>query len=171
MLTVLMECRDQESELAQTLSVLVAGAVEGLISDVIILDNGSSDASARVADAAGCRFHNGWNLPDVLQSVRGEWLLLIEPGARPQIGWIDEILEQMSNTRQPLRFSPSRNYRRPLLHRLFKRAPVLEQGLVVQKSLALSRAKPGMTLDDLAAGLKPLSLISELIPAWAASRG
>ena len=40
MLTVLMECHDQESELAQTLSVLVAGAVEGLVSDVAVLDHG-----------------------------------------------------------------------------------------------------------------------------------
>lgn len=171
MLTVLMECRDQESELAQTLSVLVAGAVEGLVSDVVILDHGSTDASARVADAAGCRFHSQWNLPDILHSVRGEWLLLMEPGARPQIGWIDEVLEHMSNTRRPLRFSPSRNYRRPLLQRVFRRQPVLEQGLVLQKSLAVSRANPGMDLRELASGLKPFVLVSEMIPAWTASRG
>ena len=51
MLTVLLECRDQEPELAQTLSVLVAGAVEGLVSDVVVLDHGSRDGSSKVADA------------------------------------------------------------------------------------------------------------------------
>ena len=56
MLTIIMETRDNEVELAQTLSVLVAGAVEGLVSDVIILDHGSRDGSVHVADAAGCRF-------------------------------------------------------------------------------------------------------------------
>lgn len=56
MLTVIMETKDNEAELAQTLSALVAGAVEGLVSDVIILDHGSTDGSPRVADAAGCRF-------------------------------------------------------------------------------------------------------------------
>ncbi|HUH48874.1 MAG TPA: glycosyltransferase, partial [Mycoplana sp.] len=49
MLTVLMECHNNEAELAQTLSALVAGAVEGLVRDVIVLDHGSSDGSSRVA--------------------------------------------------------------------------------------------------------------------------
>lgn len=56
MLTIIMETQDNEAELVQTLSVLVAGAVEGLVSDVIILDHGSRDGSSRVAEAAGCRF-------------------------------------------------------------------------------------------------------------------
>ncbi len=56
MLTVIIETRNNEAELAQTLSALVAGAVEGLVSDVIILDHGSRDGSSRVADAAGRAF-------------------------------------------------------------------------------------------------------------------
>ena len=89
MLTVIMECHDQEPELAQTLSVLVAGAVEGLVSDVIVLDHGSQDGSSMVADAAGCRFYPQWDMKDVLAKARGEWLLLVEPGARLGHGWID----------------------------------------------------------------------------------
>ncbi|MFD1745823.1 glycosyl transferase [Rhizobium helianthi] len=170
MLTVLMECRDQESELAQTLSVLVAGAVEGLVSDVVILDKGSKDGSARVADAAGCRFLQDWDLPDVLKTLRGEWVLLIEPGARPQMGWIDELAEHMAHSRQPIRFSLSRNYRRPLLARFLHRRGPLEMGLVLPASLALSKAKPAAGLTDLAAGLKPFRLASEMVPSWAASR-
>ncbi len=42
MLTIIMECRDDEAELAQTLSALVSGAVEGIVRDVIVLDHGSS---------------------------------------------------------------------------------------------------------------------------------
>ncbi len=84
MLTVVLECQDQESELAQTLSVLVAGAVEGLVSDVVVLDHGSRDGTSRVADAAYCRFHSQWDIKDIVRSARGEWLLFVEPGARPQ---------------------------------------------------------------------------------------
>ena len=40
MLTIIMESRDSEAELAQTLSALVSGAVEGLVRDVIVLDHG-----------------------------------------------------------------------------------------------------------------------------------
>ena len=93
MLTVVLECQDQEPELAQTLSVLVAGAVEGLVSDVVVLDHDSRDGTSRVADAAGCRFHSQWDIKDIVHSARGEWLLFVEPGARPQTGWIDEIAE------------------------------------------------------------------------------
>ncbi|MGF9562697.1 glycosyl transferase [Neorhizobium sp. JUb45] len=168
MLTVLMECRDQESELAQTLSVLVAGAVEGLVSDVVVLDHGSRDASARVADAAGCRFHTHWDIKDILRSVRGEWLLLIEPGARPQIGWIDELGEHVAMNRQPAKFSPSRNHRPSFFKRLSRRVPPLEYGFVLPKKQAIALAKSGMPLSQLAQNQKAFTLISEMVPAWAA---
>ncbi len=77
-----LECQDQEPELAQTLSVLVAGAVEGLVSDVVVLDHGSRDGTSRVADAAGCRFHSQWDIKEIVRSARGEWLLFVEPGAQ-----------------------------------------------------------------------------------------
>ncbi|AXV14563.1 glycosyl transferase [Neorhizobium sp. SOG26] len=169
MLTVLMECRNQESELAQTLSVLVSGAVEGLVSDVIVLDHGSTDGSSRVADAAGCRFHTGWDLPSVLKEARGEWLLLLEPGARLQAGWIEEVLEYLALNRRPARFSPARNYRRPLLQRITRKATPLEQGLLLSKSMATAKAEAGRGLEALAKDVKPLKLKSELIPAWVAA--
>ncbi len=54
--------RDHEAELAHTLSFLVAGAVEGLVGDVVVLDHGSSDGTSSVADAAGCRFYGAWDI-------------------------------------------------------------------------------------------------------------
>src|SRR4051812_43231929 len=126
MLTVLLECRDNEPELAHTLAVLVSGAVDGLVSDVVVLDHGSTDGSSRVADAAGCRFLEDWQLGTALQSVRGEWLLVLEPGARPQSGWIEEILEYASFAKLPARFSPSSRFRRPLMQRLTRRPGALE---------------------------------------------
>lgn len=168
MLTVMMECRDQEPELAQTLAVLVAGAVEGLVSDVIVLDHGSSDGSSRVADAAGCRFYTIWDLKDVVAAARGEWLLLIEAGARPLSGWVDEIGEYMALNRVPARFSPSRLHRRPFYKRLVHRASVLESGLLLPKKQALSAVGSNMALGELALGHKPKRLVSELVPSWVA---
>ncbi|AYC99829.1 glycosyltransferase family A protein [Neorhizobium sp. NCHU2750] len=166
MLTVLMECRDQEAELAQTLSILVTAAVEGLVSDVIVLDHASRDGSSRVADAAGCRFHSHWDIKDILRSARGEWLLFIEAGARPQSGWIEEVMEHLAINKQAARFSPSRNYRRPLFKRIGRSLPPLEYGLLVQKKNAIAAAKSGMTLEMLAKGHKATRLVSQLIPAW-----
>jgi hypothetical protein len=169
MLTVLMECRDQEAELAQTLSILVTAAVEGLVSDVIILDHASSDGSSRVADAAGCRFHSQWDLKDILSSARGQWLFFIEAGARPQSGWIEEVMEHVAVGKQPARFSPARNYRRPFLKRIAGTARPIEYGLLLPKPNAVAVAKSGMSLEALAKGLKPSKLNSEMIPAWVAA--
>ncbi|ANM09386.1 MULTISPECIES: hypothetical protein [unclassified Rhizobium] len=168
MLTVVLECRDQESELAQTLSVLVAGAVEGLVSDVIVLDHGSRDGTSRVADAAGCRFLLQWDIKDILRSARGEWLLFIEPGARPQAGWIDEIAEYMALNKLPARFTASRGYRRPFFQRVGRATPPLELGLLMPKNQALAAAQSGMALAEFAKGQKPRKLASELIPSWVA---
>jgi len=168
MLTVIIECQDQESELAQTLGVLVAGAVEGLICDVVVLDRGSSDGTAQVADAAGCRFYSQWDVKDVLSSARGDWLLLVEAGARPQAGWIDEIAEYVSLNKLPARFTASRGYRRPFLQWITRRLPPLERGLLVSKRQALADARGDMRLADFAKGRKTRRLSSEIIPSWVA---
>jgi len=169
MLTVIMECRDQEPELAHTLSALVTGAVEGLVSDVVILDHGSRDGSSRVADAAGCRFYVQWDIDDVMRSVRGEWILLVEPGARPQTGWIEDILEYVSINKSPARFSPSRHYKRSFFSRIARRQPPLEYGYLMPKKHAMTIAKPGMNLSQLVHAQKPRRLTAELIPSWVLS--
>ena len=168
MLTVIMECHDQEPELAQTLSVLVAGAVEGLVSDVIVLDHGSTDGSSVVADAAGCRFYQQWDIKDVLGAARGEWLLLIEPGARLGQGWVDEVAEYVALNKAPARFSESRLYRLPFYRRLTRSTPLLENGLLIPKRQAQGLAGEGRELLQLARGHKPRRLVSEIIPSWVA---
>jgi glycosyltransferase involved in cell wall biosynthesis len=165
MLTVLLECRDNEPELAQTLAVLVSGAVDGLVSDVIVLDNGSRDGSARVADAAGCRFVDKWDLHEVLRSARGEWLMLLQPGARPQSGWIEEIAEYAALAKVPARFSPSRTFRKPFFKR-FGKKDALESGYLMPKRQAAAFARPGMGLKDLTKASSARKLRAELIPAW-----
>lgn len=170
MLTVLLECRDSEPQLAHTLAVLVSGAVDGLVSDVIVLDHGSRDGSARVADAAGCRFIEKWELNEVLRMARGEWIMLLEPGARPQAGWVEEVLEHASLSKAPARFTPSRRFRRPFFKRL-RPAGALEHGFLMPKREAAALAKPGMELSALTRASSVRRLRSELIPAWVMREG
>lgn len=169
MLTIIMETRDNEAELAQTLAVLVAGAVEGLVSDVIILDHGSKDGSMHVADAAGCRFCVDWDLGEILRSARGEWLMLLEPGARPLGRWVDELMEYVSLNRAPARFSPSRTHKRPLLKRLSQKAAPLEAGFLMRKRDAVALARADMRLSDIATARAVRKLATELVPAWVAA--
>ncbi len=167
MLTIIMECRDQEPELAQTLSVLVSGAVQGLVSDVIILDHGSRDGSARVADAAGARFHLQWDMKDIVRSARGDWLFLLEPGSRPQSGWVEEIMEFIALSKTPARLSASRRWRKPFFQRITHRARPLENGFLLSRRQALTLVKSGMKLEGFATGQAAKKLHAEIIPAWA----
>lgn len=167
MLTIIIECRDNEAELAQTLSALVPGAVEGIVRDVVVLDHGSRDGSSRVADAAGCRFLSDWDMKDVVRSARGDWLLLLEPGARPMTGWVDAIVDHVSTSSAPARFSGSRNHRRSFLSRFSWRIPALEQGYLISKRQASTAVRSGMTLSDIAKSAKAHALLAEIVPAWA----
>ncbi len=166
----MMECRDHEAELAHTLSFLVAGAVEGLVGDVVVLDHGSSDGTSSVADAAGCRFYGAWDIKDILRGVRGEWLMLVEPGARLQHGWIEEVAEYIALGKQAARFSESRSHRKPFYQRITRKVPPLEQGFLLPKREALATARSGMSLGDLARVHKPRRLATEIIPSWVARR-
>ncbi|OJF90436.1 glycosyl transferase [Pararhizobium antarcticum] len=169
MLTIILETRDDEAELAQTLSALVSGAVEGLVSDVIILDHGSHDGSSRVADAAGCRFLTHWDMKDVVRSVRGEWLMLLQAGARPSGRWIDDVAEYIALNKAPGRFSPSRLHRKPFFQRIGRRPAALEHGFLISKRQAVASAKTGMLLADLARGHSVRRLATEIVPAWVAA--
>jgi hypothetical protein len=168
MLTIMLETHDHEAELAQTLSALVSGAVEGLVSDVIILDHGSRDGCSRVADAAGCRFLVNWDIKDVVRSVRGEWLMLLEAGARPSGRWIDDVAEYIGLNKAPARFSASRLHRKPFFKRIGRRPAALENGFLLSKRQAIASAKTGMPLADFAKGHSVRKLSTEIIPAWVA---
>ena len=56
MLSVIIATLDSERALVPTLAALVPGATAGLISEVLLVDGGSTDDTATVADVAGCNF-------------------------------------------------------------------------------------------------------------------
>lgn len=93
-------------------------------------------------------------------------MLLLEPGARPQAGWIEEIAEYAMVAKVPARFSPSRTFRHPLLKRLFRRPGRLEHGYLVPKREATTQAASGQGLIALANGKPVRTLRAEIIPAW-----
>lgn len=165
MISVLIECKDQEKALAVTLAALVHGAVEGLVAEVIVLDRGSRDGTALLADAAGCRFLEDPDLRDVVRSTRGDWLLLIEPGARPLLGWVDHIGQHLVSGRQAARMRPSLEYRLPFFRRLRRRLSALEHGVIMPKRQAIANAKSGQSLESLGRGVAMTQLKCEIVPA------
>ena len=95
MLSVVIATRDSERALLPTLAALVAGAAAGVVREVIIADAGSRDATAAIADGAGCRVltssaRSGARLKAAADAARGPWLMFLQPGSVPDATWVDE---------------------------------------------------------------------------------
>jgi glycosyltransferase involved in cell wall biosynthesis len=93
MLSVIIATHDSERTLVPTLAALVPGATAGLLGEVIVADAGSRDATAEVADIAGCRFMVsseplGVRLKSAAASTRTPWLLFLRAGCVPEPAWI-----------------------------------------------------------------------------------
>ena len=96
MLTVIIPTDESERTLVQTLAPLVSGATAGLITEVIVADAGSGDATAEVADLAGCTYlvldaTPGARLRQAATVARTPWLLFLRPGTVPEPGWIEAV--------------------------------------------------------------------------------
>jgi glycosyltransferase involved in cell wall biosynthesis len=96
MLSAVIATHESERRLVPTLAALVPGATSGLLSEVIVADCGSRDATADVADFAGCRFMTspapvGARLKAAALSSRTPWLMFLRPGSVPAPGWIEEV--------------------------------------------------------------------------------
>jgi glycosyltransferase involved in cell wall biosynthesis len=95
MLSVVIATENAEHVLVPTLAALVAGATAGIVREVIVADAGSSDATAMIADSAGCRIEVtaaplGERLRQAAAGARGPWLMFLPPGAVPDWTWTQE---------------------------------------------------------------------------------
>jgi glycosyltransferase involved in cell wall biosynthesis len=95
MLSVLIPTLNSERQLVPTLAALVPGSAEGLVREVILADGGSTDGTAKIADAAGCEFRPGpanedERLKAAAVAARSDWLLVLGPGSTLQEGWTRE---------------------------------------------------------------------------------
>jgi glycosyltransferase involved in cell wall biosynthesis len=166
MISVLIETRNSAAPLARTLSALVGAAVEGIVRDVIVLDHGSTDQTHRVADEAGCTFLNeGHALGDCLGRARGEWLLILEPGAQLLDGWMEAIVLHTEHFPGPARFTRSAIGARRFLPRVFVRRSGFADGLLVSRRQAAQLFKQGRSLAELAGTASVRRLPARIIPA------
>jgi rSAM/selenodomain-associated transferase 2 len=90
MISVIIPARNAEHTLAATLSSLVPSAVDGIVRQVIVVDGGSSDRTADLADVAGA---------DVVVSTPGRGGQLAQGAALARFPWLlflnaDTVLEE-----------------------------------------------------------------------------
>ena len=109
MLSVVIATQDSERALLPTLAALVAGAVAGLVREVIIADASSRDATVAIADEAGCRvldltLPRGARLKTAAGTARASWLLFLQPGLVLEATWVEEtrrFIEQVELRKDP----------------------------------------------------------------------
>jgi len=165
MLSVLIETMNDGEGLARTLSSLVGAAVEGVVREVVVCDRGSTDATAAVADHAGCTFIANADIAAGIRRAKGDWLLLLEPGARLEGDWMAAVLDHAATAAMPACFSRSRAHRAPFLSRFVGRPGPLADGLIISKRQAAALARPGGDASALARGLAMRRLRAEISPA------
>ncbi len=165
MLSVLIETLNDEEALARTLASLVSGAVEGVVREVIVCDRGSTDQTHYVAEHAGCHYLAKGGIAAGIGKAKGDWLLLLEPGARLAEGWMDDVLQHMAKLTMAARFSRSRKDRTPFLARVFTSGRALAEGLLITKRQAAALSKAGRDAEGIARGLATKLLAAEILVA------
>ncbi|MBK9080845.1 MAG: hypothetical protein IPL88_01590 [Rhizobiales bacterium] len=97
MISALIVHERPEPALALTLSRLVEGVLDGLLSDVAILDGTCDPLAEKLADEGGCALvresdaRAGWRAG--VAALRGEWIMTMRAGLAPTHGWTGAVRE------------------------------------------------------------------------------
>ena len=93
-----------------------------MVRDVIVCDRGSTDQTHNVAEHAGCHFIADGGIAAGIARAKGDWLLIIEPGARLIDGWIEPVVAHVSEVDDAGPFLAGPRDRLPFLARVFSAA-------------------------------------------------
>lgn len=93
MISVVIPTLNAAKTLPDTLSALIPAAVEGFVREVIVVDGGSTDATSKIADAAGVDYMTGpagrgQQLATGAKRARHPWLLFLHADTVLLDGWI-----------------------------------------------------------------------------------
>ncbi len=110
MISVIIPTLNAQAGLAATLTALVPATVDGIVREVIVVDGGSTDQTAAIAEDAGTRFvtrsgGRGYQLLAGAHRARFPWLLFLHADTVLQPGWEREataLMEAVDSGRRPL---------------------------------------------------------------------
>lgn len=101
MISVVIPTLNAGESLAAALAALVPAAVEGIIREVVIVDGGSTDVTARIAEESGAVLlrsapGRGTQLRQGACCARSDWLLFLHADTILEPGWEREVSALMA---------------------------------------------------------------------------
>lgn len=155
MISAIIPALNAQATLAQTLAALVPAAVDGLVREVIVVDGGSTDATAAITEEAGatliaCAGGRGQQLRTGAGASRFPWILFLHADTELEPGWeraAEGFIEAVERGRRPpaaaaFRFAlddpglPPRVLEKVVAARCaLLRLPYGDQGLLMPRSL------------------------------------
>ena len=149
-LSIIIPALNAAGDLPACLSSLMPGAEAGLIREVIVADGGSSDETARMADAAGAEVletekGRARQLRAGAASARGDWLLFLHADTALSRDWVERVCDHIEGypgkaAYFTLAFRSDHPMAKHVAARANRRArwlglPYGDQGLLVSRSL------------------------------------
>jgi glycosyltransferase involved in cell wall biosynthesis len=149
MLSVIIPTLNSERVLAFTLSVLIPGAMSGLVREVTVVDGGSTDKTFEIADGAGCAVRTssaalGSRLHDAAAAARSSWLMFLRAGTVLEPSWLDETAGFISDAEMAGVCLTAAVFRRSVSARA--RQPVILEALALLKYGVLRSVHPDQGL-------------------------
>lgn len=110
MISVIIPTLNAQATLGECLAALVPAVIEGVVKEVIIVDGGSHDETASIADIAGATFMTaqtgrGTQLAAGAAAARFPWLLFLHADTVLSPGWEREtsnFIERIESGRRPM---------------------------------------------------------------------
>ena len=159
MFSIVIIAGEAPGPLVATFRALMPGVLAGIVSDVAVVAP-EPEPLAEICDGAGARLVQRGE--DALREGRGNWVVILEAGARLQEGWPDAVLGHVLAGSGPAAFEAPRPA--SLWRRLFGavgrplRAGFLverETALAIIRTTSLERLPVGRAAARLPVGLLP----------------
>jgi rSAM/selenodomain-associated transferase 2 len=166
MISVVIPTLDAERHLGRTLHSLFPAAVEGVVSEVIVVDGGSRDATLNVAEHWGARVVSsargrGPQLATGAAEARKSWLLFLHADTHLEPGWEEDAERFMAQTQDRAAAIRFRLADKGIGARLIERGVALRCALFGlpygDQGLLISRA-----LYDASGGFRPLPIMEDV---------
>lgn len=162
MISVVIQASDGDEErLARTLASLVGGAVEGTVREVVVVLGTDAPGPFKVADHAGCRIAK--TPAEAIAVAKGDWLLMLEPGARLLEGWSESVMLHAAEADRPARLSRDASVRPSFMARLRARRRPFAHGLLIRRKDA--SALYSGNIDAARSRPRTLRIAARMIPA------